>query len=135
MPIGTLYFDLTKQVFIPVKTLLGDMIVIPAKGQIIRRGGFDVQLTPALVGINTPVKYYDILSKDSSVPVGYGFHCAIDPEILDYGLIYRYGRRVDKPPDLIHRSAGFYIYHAVNSATIITIPSTISEIEDLLLAI
>jgi hypothetical protein len=136
MPIGTLYLDIPRQAFIPVNTLLGTLYVTPVKGHVLEKGDFEVELNQDLAAFTTPVKYYNVLGPRMTKRVGYGFLCPIvEPEVLDYGLIYRYSRRMTGPPELIHRSSDFCIYHAPNSATIITIPTTISEIEELLLAI
>ena len=136
MPIGTLYVDVTKQVFVPVQTLLGLMHVVPTRELLkLPKGGFEVRLNPNLSGLSTPVKYYDLIRKDSDNSVGFGFLGPGATEVLDFGLIYRYSRRVDKVPVMVYRSKNFCVYHATNSATIITLPSTLPAIEDLLLAI
>ena len=137
MPIGTLYVDIAHQAFLPVRTILGTMYVVPAKDRTIRKGDFEVRKNSELESLSTPVKFYDMFSGDVKHRSGYGFLGPVTPEVLDFGLIFRYRnpRATDKPPTLLYRSQDFCVYHTVNGATVVTIPRTINEIEELLLAI
>lgn len=137
MPIGTLYVDIPRQVFIPVQTILGTMQVLPTKDTVIKKGDFDVSINPALIGLSTPVKFYDLFRIDLSNRIGFGFLGPVAPEVLDFGIIFRYrnARLTDKPPTVIYRSSDFCVYHSLNLATIVTIPQTLKEIDDLLRAI
>ena len=140
MAIGTLYLDITKRTFFPIGTLLGPMCVVPFPNTVVRKGPFEVSLSQEMAGLSTPVKYYDVLVNDghtvsSTRKVGRGFIGPVQPEVLGFGLIYRYSRRSGAAPDLIYRTADLCVYHSANYATVITLPETIPEIEDLLLAI
>lgn len=133
MAIGTLYVDVPPPVFIPTKTLLGTMYLTSYKGRAIPKGPFEVRLTPELVGLDTPVKFYDVLSQKGD-HLGYGFLCPVPAEVLISGLIFKYSARMISP-ELVYRSSEFCVYHAVNSATVITRPIVTQKISDLLFAI
>ena len=132
MAIGYLYVDVVRS-FIPVDSILGKIYVAPLVGAALKAGPFEVSLNIALVGLTLPVKFYDVATHGGQR--GIGFVGAVEPEVLDFGLVYRYSRRIDKAPSLVYRSQEFCVYHAVNSATVITRPETLREIAELMLAI
>lgn len=133
MPLGTLYVDVPPPVFIATSTLLGQMYLTSYRGKAIPKGDFDVRRTPELVGLDTPVRFYDVLDTHGD-QTGYGFLCQVPAEVLFSGLIFRYSAR-RATPELVFRSSEFCVYHAVNSATIVTRPVVVQAISDLLLAI
>lgn len=133
MAIGTLYIDVPPPVFITTSTLLGPMYLTSYRGRAIPRGEFEVRRTPELVGLDTPVTFYDVLDMRGE-HTGYGFTCPVPAEVLASGLIFRYSARMITP-ELVFRSTEFCVYHAVNSATVITRPVIANPISELLLAI
>lgn len=133
MAIGTLYVDVPPPVFITIGTLLGPMYLTAYRGKGIPKGDFEVRRTPELVGLDTPVKFYDVLDMRGE-HTGYGFTCPVPADILLSGLIFRYSARM-VTPELVFRSQEFCVYHAVNSATVVTRPVVVQSISDLLLAI
>lgn len=139
MPIGTLYLAVGCGAIQPVLTLLGRMFVTPdGEHNAIPSGDFDVKLSEELSSLVLPVKFYDIIptkASSSKRRTGFGFIGPVTPMLLDYGLVFKYSDRVDRVPTLIHRSREFSVYHAVNTATIITLPRTVPSIEELLIAI
>jgi hypothetical protein len=132
--IGVLHVDLDKQVFIPVKTILGLMFVLPRKDHKLNKGAFNVSLNKDLDHLTTPVRYYLLhLENNNDVSFsGYGFLGPVPPEVLDNGLIYKYAGNRDRIPKLMYSSPEFCVYHAVNEATLISVPRIPNPIEDLL---
>jgi hypothetical protein len=139
MPIGRLYLPVGQCRIAPVGTILGTMFVTPAGvHHEIPAGDFDVKLTAELCGLVLPVKFYDILPTKANLRtsrVGFGFIGPVPPIQLEYGLLFRYSAKSDRVPTLVYRSREFSVYHAVNTATLITLPRTVPQIEELLTAI
>ena len=139
MPIGTLYLPVGCGVIQPVLTLLGRMFVTPdGIHKAMPACDFDVRLSEGFNSLKLPVKFYDIIQTKTSasdIRIGFGFIGPVTPVMLDYGLMFIYSNKADRAPTLVHRSKEFSIYHAVNSATLITLPRTIPAIEELLTAI
>jgi hypothetical protein len=140
MPIGRLYFPVTRGSILPVSTLLGKMLLIPdGNHQAIPAGDFDVRLSEELGSLNVPVKFYDVFPPKASSGnvrrIGHGFIGPVPAIELGYGILFRYSNRQDRTPTLVYRSKEFSVYHAINTATLITLPRTVPQIEELLLAI
>lgn len=139
MPIGRLYLPVEHGSIRPVTTLLGIMYIIPDGGhQEVPAGDFDVSLSEELSVLDIPIKFYNILpSKASSSTrrMGFGFIGPVSPSNLEFGLMWSYSGRTSRVPNLIYRSREFSVYHAVNTATLITLPRTVPQIEELLIAI
>lgn len=139
MPIGRLYIPVARGDIRPVSTILGSMFVIPDGAHLsIPAGDFDVRVTEELCSLNIPIKIYDLLPSKASSRVcrtGFGFIGPVPPELLSYGLLFRYSGKHDRVPSIVYRSKEFSIYHAVNTATLITLPRTVPQIEELLTAI
>lgn len=139
MPIGKLYLPVSKGSILPVETILGTMFVMTdGRHQKIPAGDFDVRLSEELVSLNLPIKFYDILPPKASSSVsrtGFGFIGPVPPVQMGFGLLFTYSRRSDRVPSLVYRSKEFSVYHAINTATLITIPRTVPQIEELLTAI
>ena len=133
MAIGRLHVDVPPPVFITTSTLLGTMYITAHRGKAIMRGEFEVRRTPELVGLDTPVKFYDVIDAGGE-HTGYGFVGPVPAEVLTSGLIFRYSSRLITP-ELAFRSTEFCVYHATNSATVITRPVLAQPIADLLVAI
>lgn len=132
MSLGNLHVTVSRS-FIPVDTPVGRVFVAALLGSMVPSGPFGLSITSALMGLTLPVKFYDVQAFGGKK--GLGFVGPVEPEVLDFGLVYRYSRRSDKAPSLVYRSSEFCVYHAVNSATIITRPETLREISELMLAI
>lgn len=139
MPIGRLYLPVSKGNILPVSTILGSMFLMPdGMHQEIPAGSFDVRLSEELVSLNLPIKFYDILppkARSSVSRTGFGFIGPVPPTQMGFGLLFTYSRRTDRVPSLVYRSKEFSVYHAVNTATLITLPRTVPRIEELLTAI
>lgn len=139
MPIGKLYIPVAVGSIVPVSTILGTMFVTPdGLHQRIPEGDFDVRLSEELCSLSLPIKFYDVLPPKASSRTsrtGFGFIGPVPPVRMGFGLLFRYSARDDRVPTLIYRSKEFSVYHAVNTATLITLPRTVSQIEELLTAI
>ena len=139
MPIGRLYLPVARGSIIPVTTLLGTMFITPdGTNQEVPEGEFDVSVSEELSVLNIPIKFYNILPPKASINtrrMGFGFIGPVEPTHLEFGLMWSYSGRTNRVPNLVYRSREFSVYHAVNTATLITLPRTVSQIEDLLIAI
>ena len=134
MAIGTLYVEVPPPVFIPTGTLLGTMHLTSYRGRAIPTGPFDVRLNTELLSLDTPLRFYDVLSVITGDHIGFGFLAPVPAEVLTSGLIFRYTARLTQP-ELVYRSPEFCVYHAVNCATVVTRPILDTRISDLLFAI
>ena len=139
MPIGRLYIPVAKGSIFPVSTLLGMMYIVPdGHHNEIPAGEFDVTLSEELASLNIPIKFYNVVPPKSSSTAkrrGFGFIGPVVPKHLEFGLLFSYSNRTDRIPNLIYRSKEFSVYHAVNTATLITLPRTVPRIEELLVAL
>jgi hypothetical protein len=115
------------------------MYVVPSGSQrSIPVGAFDVKLLEGLASLDLPIKLYSVIpcrAQAESEPIGFGFIGPFEPEFLEFGLMFKYSNKSNRTPGLVYKSPEFSIYHAVNTATVITIPRTVSQIEELLTAI
>ena len=139
MPIGSLDLPVEQGNILPVTTLLGRMFLTPdGSHHSIPVGDFDVRLSDELSALNLPVKFYEIFQTKASSNTrrtGFGFIGPVPPTNLGLGLLFKYSSRHERTPTLVYRSREFSVYHAVNTATLITLPRIVPQLEELLLAI